>query len=276
MTEQTTIDTNNTQSLGFTTNTVGKSTEQVIEAKELKYRTDVFIKELVAKATEFQDMSKRTDMYLYELLQDCYEEYLVINKENSNIASAAQEQLDKYCAKHGIPKGKGTKVLNKFMNSVFKGADRSKISTYSYVIKYAEKQQIAVGQLANEIKKAGGIQKIKVASFNDVTAKSKATLESKLQEAQTKISQTSMGIVEIPLAMGAVSKLNTGDQVVLVASINAERKFIIRAAISDANVIKSAILSTTKVAAKKEVEAEDEDEIDDDAISLDAFELEVA
>lgn len=278
MNEQTTIDTNNTQAIGFTTNTVSESTEQVIEAKELKYRTDVFITELVTKASEFQDMSKRTDMYLYELLQECYEAYSVINKEGSNIASTAQEVLDKYCDKHRITKGKGTQVLKKFMNCVFKGADRSRISTYSYVIKYAEKHQIAIGQLANEIKKAGGIQKIKEASFSDVTAKTKATLESKLQEAQTKISQTSMGVVEIPMAIGAVSKLNTGDQVVLVATINAERNFIIRAAISDANVIKSAVLSTAKhekAAEKKEVQAEDED-VTDDAISLDAFELEVA
>lgn len=275
MTKFSTADAQFTQVMGVTGNTVGKSTEEVIEAKELKYRTEVFITELVAKASDFQDMSKRTDMYLYELLQDCYEVFVVIDKESSNIASTAQAVLDKYCTKHGITKGKSTKLLSKFMNCVFKGADRSKISTYSYVIKYAVTNQIASGQLANEIKKAGGIQKIKEASFIDVTAKTKATLENNLQLAQTKVSQSSMGVVEIPIAMGAVSNLNTGDQVVLVATINADRKFVIRAATNDARVIKSAVLATTKpkkVATKKKAE----DGTDDAPITSDERALELA
>ena len=246
MTEQVTIQSTDLEKVAFTANTIGKPEVETIEATELKYRTEVFITDLVAKANLFQDMSKRTDMYLYELLQDCYEAFVVVSKDGSNIATTAQNVLDKYCAKHGITKSKDTTLLSKFMNCVFKGADRSKISTYSYVIKYAIKQKIAAGQLVAEIQLMGGIQKIKQASFQESVEKAQAKLEINLQVAQAKVDQTSMGIVDIPNAMGAVSKLSTGEQVLLIATINAERKFVIRAATNDANAIKMAVLATNK------------------------------
>lgn len=275
MTEQVTIQAADLEMVTFTANSLSKPDVETIEASELKYRTEVFITDLVAKANTFQDMAKRTDMYLYELLQDCYEAFVVISKEGSNIATKAQVVLDNYCSKQGIAKGKGTSLLGKFMNSVFKGADRSKISTYSYVIKYAVKHQVAKCQLVNEIVKVGGIQKIKEASFKDVAAKAKVKLESNLQEAQTKVSQTSMGVVDIPMALGAVSKLNTNDQVVLIASINAERKFVIRAATSDANVIKSALLAANKPP-KAEEKALDDESTDTSEVTAEAAELEAA
>jgi bifunctional DNA-binding transcriptional regulator/antitoxin component of YhaV-PrlF toxin-antitoxin module len=246
MTYNTTIESQDTQIMGFTANTVGSSQKEFIDVAELKFRTDVFIKDLVTKASNFHDLSKRTDNYLYELLQDCYETFLVISKPSSNIATVACDALDKYCTKNNIAGKKGTKLLSKFMNSVFQGADRSKISTYSYVIKYAIKNNVATGALAEEIKRMGGIQKIKEASFADVVAKSKAKVESNFQKAQTIVDHTTLDIVEIPNAIGAFSHLNTGDQVLLIATINEERKFVIRAATSEERMIKLAIVAATK------------------------------
>ena len=67
-----------------------------------------------------------------------------------------------------------------------------------------------------------------------------------LLKAQTEVEQTSMGVVDIPMAMGAISTLKTGAQVVLIASINADRKFVIRAATSEPSVIRSAVLAANK------------------------------
>jgi bifunctional DNA-binding transcriptional regulator/antitoxin component of YhaV-PrlF toxin-antitoxin module len=246
MTDNTTIESQDTQIMGFTANTVGSPKEETFDLSEHKFRTDVFIKDLVTKASNFQDMSKRTDNYLYELLQDCYETFLVISKPNSNIAAVACDALEKYCTKRKIAGSKGTKLLSKFMNSVFQGADRSKISTYSYVIKYAIANEIAKGCLVDEIKNAGGIQKIKQASFKDVAAKTQMTVESNFQKAQTVVSVSTLGIVEIPNAIGAVSHLTEGDQVLLIATINKDRKFVIRAATSEERAIKLAIVAATK------------------------------
>jgi hypothetical protein len=274
MTDNTTIDTQASLTMGFTANVIGTQQEEVIEAAELKFRTDVFIKDLVAKVAELNELAARTDAFLYDLLQDCYDTFVVINKPNSNIASVACDQLDKYCTKIGIKGSKDIKLLSKFMNSVFKGLDRSKISTYSYVIKYGVKNNVATGALAAEIKRKGGIQKIKEASFKDVATKTKATVEDNLKKAQTKVSQTSMGTVDIPMAIGAVSKLKAGEQVVLIATINPERKFVIQAATSDATAIKSAVLAAAKSKETK-VKAQEEDNTDA-TTTADVAELEAA
>jgi hypothetical protein len=275
MTDNTTIDTQAALTMGFTANVIGTQQEEVIEATELKFRTDMFIKDLVAKVAEFSKLEARTDAFLYELLQACYDTYVVISNPSSNIASVACEQLDKYCSKNGITGGKDIKLLSKFMNSVFKGLDRSKISTYSYVIKYGIKNNVANGALAAEIKRTGGIQAIKKASFKDIAAKTKAKVEDNLQQAQTKVSQSSMGVVDIPNAIGAVSKLKSGEQVVLIATVNAERKFVIQAATSDATVIKSAVLAAAKPKETKE-KAQEAESADDAVITADQAELEAA
>lgn len=246
MTEFATIEAQETQILSVTANTLTTSPITEDDNSYQKYSTGVFITELVAKASELQDMEKRTDAFLYGLLQDCYEDFQVLNKQNSNLASQAQAALAKYCEQGGMKFGKEAKLLGKLMNCVFKGADRSKISTYSYVIKYAVKEQIAKGQLAAVIKRMGGIQRIKVASFVDVVAKAKAKHDSKLQQAQTSVQQTNMGTVDVPSAASAISKLSKGAQVVLIATINEERKFVIRGATSDENVVKAAVLALAK------------------------------
>jgi hypothetical protein len=274
MTEFATIDAQATESMSFNTNVVGKQKEEVIDIAEQKFRTDMFIKDLLEKVAKFNDYSARTDNYLYDLLQDCYDTFVVISKPSSNIASVACEQLDKYCAKNGITGGKDIKLLSKFMNSVFKGLDRSKISTYSYVIKYGVKHNIATSALAAEIKRMGGIQKIKEASFKEIVTKSKAKVDDKFQKAKTLVSQTSMGVVDIPIAMGAVSKLRAGEQVVLIATINPDRKFVIQAATSDATVIKSAVLAAAKP--KETKVQEQDDDIAEATTTADVEELEEA
>ena len=243
MTEFATIDAQDTHAMGFTTTTVSNSHEEEFSTFELNYKTGMFIKDLVAKASEFNDLSTRTDAYLYELLQDCYESYLVINNPNSSIASAAQSRLNEYCDKHGIKHSKSSNLINLLLQCVFHRADRSKISTYGYVLKHAVKKQIAAGQLAKEIKLAGGIQQIKKASFAASIEKLKITAANQLHKAQTSLGQTNMGTVEVSQATGAISNLKTGDQIVLIATVTAEGKFVIRAATTEAHVINAAVLA---------------------------------
>jgi len=255
MTEFATIDAQDTHAMGFTTTTVSNSHEEEFSTFELKYKTGVFINDLVAKATALNDLSTRTDAYLYELLQDCYESFLVINNPNSSIASAAQSQLKKYCDKHGIKSSKSSKLTTKLLNCVFQGADRSKISTYGYVLKYAVKQQVASGELAKEIKRAGGIQQIKKASFEESSEKLKITTANQLHKAQTSLGQTNMGTVEVSQATGAISNLKTGDQIVLIATVTADGKFVIRAATTEAHVINAAVLAVANPKAPEPAKA---------------------
>lgn len=243
MTEFATIQAQEVQNLGITSNTVTGPKVEHIEAQTLKYTTGLFIQELADKANEFQAMSKRTDAYLYALLQDCYDEFQVLSQPSSNLASSAQEALDKLCKKKGIKITKQTTLLGKFLKYVFQGADRSKISTYSYVIKYAIKQNIAKETLAGEIERVGGIQKIKEASFVEAASKAKIKAEKKLQSANAKVKSTNLGTVEVPLARDAISNLKSGDSIVLLATIDDKRKFVIRAATSQESVVKAAMLA---------------------------------
>lgn len=272
MTEFATIESQDVQNLGTTTNTVTDPKVEIIDAWTLKYTSGLFIQELADKAIEFHSLSKRTDEYLYALLQDCYDEFQILNEPSSNLASNAKEALDKLCKKKGVKVSSETTLLMQFLKCVFIGADRSKISTYGAVIKYAIKQKIAKGMLAEEIQRVGGIQKIKIASFSDAVQKAKDKSADKLLKAQTEVEQTSMGVVDIPMAMGAVSTLKTGAQVVLIASINAERKFVIRAATSEPSVIRSAVLAANKP--KKAIE-QDTDADTNDVNSIHAAEEEL-
>lgn len=275
MTEFATIESQDVQNLGTTTNTVTDPKVEIIDAWTLKYTSGLFIQELADKAIEFHSLSKRTDEYLYALLQDCYDEFQILNEPSSNLASNAKEALDKLCKKKGVKVSSETTLLMQFLKCVFIGADRSKISTYGAVIKYAIKQKIAKGMLAEEIQRVGGIQKIKIASFSDAVQKAKDKSADKLLKAQTEVEQTSMGVVDIPMAMGAVSTLKTGAQVVLIASINAERKFVIRAATSEPSVIRSAVLAANKP--KKAIEQDTEANTNDvNAIHAAEEELEAA
>jgi hypothetical protein len=246
MTEFATIESQDSKAIGFTANTVTEPSVEAIDAWKRRYTSGLFIKELADKATEFQALSKRTDAYLYALLQDCYDDFQILNEPSSNLASNAKEALDKLCNKMDIKVTSETTLLIQFLKCVFFGADRSKISTYGSVIKYAIKQKIAKGTLAEEIERVGGIQKIKIASFSDAVQKAKDKSAENLLKAQTEVEQISMGVVDIPMAMGAISTLKTGAQVVLIASINADRKFVIRAATSEPSVIRSAVLAANK------------------------------
>ena len=275
MTEFATIESQDVQNLGITTNTVTDSKVEIIDAWTLKYTSGLFIQELANKATEFHSLSKRTDEYLYALLQDCYDEFQILNKPSSNLASNAKEALNKLCKKMDVKVTSETTLLIQFLKCVFFGADRSKISTYGAVIKYAIKQKIVKGMLAEEIQRVGGIQKIKVASFSEAVQKAKDKSADNLLNAQTEVEQTSMGVVDIPMAMGAISTLKTGAQVVLIASINADRKFVIRAATSEPSVIRSAVLAANKP--KKTIEqVTDADNTDVTSIHAAEEELEAA
>jgi hypothetical protein len=246
MTEFATIDAQDTHAMGFTENTVNITHEEEFNTFELKYKTGMYINDLVVKAAKVSNLSTRTDTYLYELLQDCYESFLVIDKPNSSIASEAQSQLNKYCSKNGIKNSKSSKLINKLLQCVFQGADRSKISTYGYVLKYAVKKQIAAGELAKEIKLAGGIQQIKKASFAEFAEKSKIKTATQLNKAQSSLCETNMGTIEVLQASRAMSAFKTGDQVVLIATVNDDGKFVIRAATTEEHVINTAVLAVAK------------------------------
>lgn len=256
MTAFVTIEAQELQNLGFTANTVSESSAEDIDAWTLKYTTGLFIQELADKASEFQDMSKRTDAYLYSLLQECFEDFQILSQPSSNLASNAQAALDKHCKKNGIKFGAEAQLLGKFLKCIFVGADRSKISTYGYVLKFALKQNVAKGELANVIRAFGGIQKIKKASFVAISLKTKENTTKKLHAAQANLQRTVLGTVEVPLAKSAITKLKTGDSIVLIATIDNKRKFVIRALTSNESVINAAVLaaSSTEVAVQPAAE----------------------
>jgi hypothetical protein len=245
MTEFATIESQDVQNIGITTNTVSEPSAEIIDAWTLRYTTGKFIKELAEKAKKFQALSTRTDEYLYRLLQDCYDDFQILNEPSSNLASNANQILTNYCKTVGVKLGKDTQVLSRLLKCVFIGADRSKISTYSYVIKFGVKNKVAKGKLFEAIKLAGGIQKIKEASFSEISVKAKTKMEKNLQAALTNVLRTNLGTVDIPMAKSAISKLKSGASVVLVATIDDKRKFVIRAATSEDSVINAAVLAIT-------------------------------
>ncbi len=187
---------------------------------------------------------------LYKLLADCYANYLAMCAGNAK-AKALSEQLDAYISDNKLVFRKGTHNLVKIVKCVFGDTDKRRISTYGIVLRTALANKLKANQVAAFIKDNGGVQEIKLARGNALTAKEKA------KAVQTFLANKNLAEVTSVKIAESVDASKVGQQVVFVATQKANGKFVINAVTESTGAINSALAACyatnkAKVTNKKE------------------------
>ena len=126
-----------------------------------------------AKRKQWETTAYRTsNQQLYAVLSDC-----LAYGDAMPIADAKQrtKDLEEFFKLRGYSVKSDSPLLARVVKAVFGNVDRRRISTYSLVLRTAQKEGITAGKLAEWIEQRGGVQAVKLSrSATYVTPKSKA------------------------------------------------------------------------------------------------------
>jgi hypothetical protein len=115
---------------------------------------------------------RTSNQQLYAVLADCLEFGKALELGEAKKRSA---DLEEFFKQRGYFYKKESPLLTRIVKAVFGNVDRRRISTYSLVLRSAQKEEIAAEKLSEWIEINGGIQEIKLArSDSYVSPKAKA------------------------------------------------------------------------------------------------------
>jgi hypothetical protein len=179
--------------------------------------------DMEAKRQNWETTAYRTsNQQLYAVLADC------LAYGNNDVATAAAKsrnaELEAFLKSRGYLVKNDSPLLTRVVKAVFGNIDRRRISTYSLVLRTAQKEGVKPAALATWIEDKGGIQEVKLARS--------ATYKSPKQKAEeAKLSLSSLPTLAV--AKGKLSLLADADFVgtecVLLAEQQADGSFHIKA-----------------------------------------------
>ena len=109
---------------------------------------------------------------LYAVLARCYE---FVMKDNGESEVARSKALADFYAKRGYTYKQKTPFASRIVRAVFGNVDRRRISTYSIVIRKAQREMVEVAEFADWVETSGGVQEVRLGrSANYVSKKDKA------------------------------------------------------------------------------------------------------
>ncbi len=209
-----------------------------------------FVSSLAFAHKEWQKNAyTKSNNELYKLLAECYESYLAMCADNAK-AKDMREQLDSYINANKLVFNKSTHTLVKIVKCVFGDTDKRRISTYGIVLRTAFAKGLKAKDIAAFIKDSGGVQEIKLAKGNALTAKAKAEAVQKFLAKKVLAEVSSEGIAE------TLDASKVGQQVVFVATQKANGKFVINAVTNSTGAVNTALaacysVNKTKISNKK-------------------------
>lgn len=196
-----------------------------------------------------QDAYTKSNNELYKLLAECYAQYLAMCADNAK-AKELRKQLDDYVDANKLVFRKGTHNLVKIVKCVFGDTDKRRISTYGIVLRTALANGLKAKEVAAFIKDSGGVQEIKLARGNALSAKDKA------KAVQTFLAKKVLAEVTSTKIAETLDASKVGQQVVFVATQKANGKFVINAVTESTGAVNTALAACytankTKVNNKK-------------------------
>ncbi|CAN1487338.1 hypothetical protein MCEKH45_00092 [Methylophilaceae bacterium] len=204
----------------------------------LKSQTVKLLTVLSTQREDWEANAYRTSkLGLYAILQKCY----ALDWEISHsicIAKELRDGIKEYEAHLSYSFKVGTPFINRIVRCVFGNAARSRISTYSTVLKEAKKQNITIADIPSFIENAGGVQEIRLSkSKTFVSAKQKIEL----------ISQTVFNEVLAVAKSPSLTQLAVSDyvdeQCILLATQQADGTFAINAVVRGKGVVNTALVA---------------------------------
>ena len=181
-----------------------------------------------------QNTYNKSNNELYKLLAECYASYLAMWTDSTK-AKELRAQLESYISANNIVFKKSTHTLVKIIKCVFGETDKRRVSTYGIVLRTALANNLKASEIAAFIKTSGGVQEIKLAKGNALTAKAKAEAVLKLINKKVLAEVTSESIAQ------SLDASKVGQQVVFIATQKANGKFVISAATNSVGAVNTAL-----------------------------------
>jgi len=177
---------------------------------------------------------KNSNDLLYAILAKCYAKYEEMCLATES-AKALRKQLDDYITLHSVAVNKKSHTLHKIVKCVF-GADRRRVSAYSIVLRTANVKQITSANIADFIRTNGGVEEIRLAkNGNALSAKQKAEV------AKTTVASAVLAEVNSEALAKQVDAACIGQQVVFVATQQANGNFAINAVTNSTTAVNAAL-----------------------------------
>lgn len=201
-----------------------------------------------------QGAYRTSNLELYNLLANCLVFAGELPVGESKQRSAA---LEGFFKERGYKYKKDSHIIARVVRAVFGNVDRRRISTYTLVLRQAQKANIEATQLTQWIEDCGGIQEIKLSrSATFVSPSAKASI------AKTDYSNLPVLAIAKSEALSLLADAGyVGEDCVLIAEQQADGSFAIRALVRKEGAVNAAFtalygdIKSKEMAAKKEVNA---------------------
>lgn len=192
------------------------------------------LSEMEAKRQQWETTAYRTsNQQLYAVLADClaYGEALPVAE-----AKQRTKDLEEHFKLRGYVVKSDSPLLTRVVKAVFGNVDRRRISTYSLVLRTAQKEGITADKLAGWIEERGGVQEVKLSrSATYVSPKAKAA----------KAKSTLSSLPNLAIAKDKLAELADADFVggecVLLAEQQADGSFHIKALTRSGTAVNAAL-----------------------------------
>jgi hypothetical protein len=192
------------------------------------------LKKLESKRINWEATVYRTsNQQLYSLLADCLEYGRPMEVAEAKIRN---KELVTFFEERGYAVKAESPLFNRIAKAVFGNIDRRRISTYSLVLRSAQRSGVNAANLAEWIEQRGGIQEIKLTrSATYVSPKAKA------EHAKTKLSSmANLAVAKEELAKLADAEF-IGSKCVLLAEQQADGSFHIKSMTRSATAVNAAL-----------------------------------
>jgi hypothetical protein len=176
---------------------------------------------------------RTSNQALYQVLAQCLQ---FCGELSIGDAKARLVSLEKFYKSRNYKYNKTKPLITRVIRAVFGDVDRRRLSTYSIVLRKAQKLNVPYSELAGCIEKEGGVQEIKLGqSETFISMADKAEMAKEHFD-----SMKPLGTVNSEMLSLTADADFMGDTCVLLAEQNSQGGFDIKVVIRNASVVKAA------------------------------------
>jgi hypothetical protein len=201
-------------------------------------QVSVVLDTLIAQREDWENNAYRvSNQQLYGILAKCY----ALDWEIANTSEGVKKMRDavnSYASRLGFSFKDGTPMINRIVRCVFGNVHRTRISTYSLVLREAKKQEVAIADIPAFIEQAGGLQEIRMSKSETY----------KSPKAKAEIAETSAYADTLAVAKSAALSQKAdpqfeGTRCVLLSTQQANGGFAVHAVIRSKQAVQAALLT---------------------------------
>lgn len=179
---------------------------------------------------------KTSNQALYQVLANCLQ---FCGELSISDAKARLAALEKFYKSRDYKYNKTKPLVTRVIKAVFGGIDRRRLSTYSIVLRKAQKLNVPYAELAEWIENEGGVQEIKMGhSDTFISVTDKADMAKKHFEKMNSLGSANSEMLSLMADADFM-----GDTCVLLAEQNSQGGFDVKAILRNASLVKAAFAS---------------------------------